>query len=164
MLDLVTRDWNQLRIVRWLHHFGQELGIPPPAAKGTAPGHPAALHRMAQEEALSAAPTDPEHEEHLPQAGGIRGRDAAVATYGTIATAILGTPAACIGFRSGPRTAAARTCRRPVAKLSTSSVAADSEVTDFGVSGSGCVSGAGSHVAHPFLVDDGLCPAQGTGR
>ncbi|MET9083183.1 hypothetical protein ABZX77_15015 [Streptomyces sp. NPDC004237] len=173
LLDLVARDWSEPRIVRWLHHLGQELGVPRWRPRTPHRVIAAALGRMAHQDARSAVPADLEHEEYLPQVGPntafqqaadtvrehlsgaeppesvdgcgendevvltawelallreaaradpalvlayarIRGRDAAVATYGTMATAILDTPAAYIGFRPGPSTLPALTCRRPI--------------------------------------------------
>lgn len=162
LLDLVARDWSEPRIVRWLHHLGQELGVPRWRPRAPHRVIAAALHRKAQEDALSAVPVSLQHEERLPRVGPntafrqatatlreqrgsaeppefaegygesgqviltveelaqlrqaarsdpalvlscarILGRDAAVATYGTMATAILDVPAAYIGFRSEPR-------------------------------------------------------------
>ncbi|MEU2624626.1 hypothetical protein ABZ642_42055 [Streptomyces sp. NPDC007157] len=160
--NLVARDWNEPRILRWLHHLGTELGIPRWRPRGPHRVIAAALHRKAQEDALTAVPADLEHEEHLPHTGPntafqqatailrtplgagaeppgyaarsgandeaaltpwelahlreaartdpalilacahIAGREAAITTYGTMATAILDAPAAYTGFSDTP--------------------------------------------------------------
>ncbi|MFF3991495.1 hypothetical protein ACFY0B_44000 [Streptomyces sp. NPDC001797] len=158
LLDLVARDWSEPRIVRWLHHLGQEIGVPQWRPHAPHRVIAAALRRKAQKDARTAVPASLEHEEYLPQVGPneafqqaahavrdhsgsaeprvsvgsygehdevvltawelaqlreaakadpalvlayarIRGHEAAVATYGTIAHAILATPAAYTGFR-----------------------------------------------------------------
>ncbi|MFJ8158374.1 hypothetical protein [Streptomyces sp. NPDC094468] len=155
LLDLVARGWNEPRIMSWLHHLGQELGVPRWRPRAPHRVIAAALRRKAVDDALTAVPADLEHEEHLPPAAPnaafqralavlrqtppngtarsvgdingaedelqsslttwelahlreaartdpalvlsyarIRGRAAAIATYGTMALAILDTPAA----------------------------------------------------------------------
>ncbi|MGW7244306.1 hypothetical protein [Streptomyces sp. NPDC054804] len=66
LLDLVARDWSEPRIVRWLHHLGQELGVPRWRPRTPHRVIAAALPPKAQEDALTAVPADLEHEEHLP--------------------------------------------------------------------------------------------------